>query len=307
MREPVARRGWGLVTRGLRAYLIGVAEDDGTLLKRCADPFELATNLTAHGDELELVRRAIETLLEDGFLRWEGEPGAPGWLGIDRLVTFGPADAGLGWEEPVQHPGESSAERKLRLARERKDRWKARQQNAESVPGSVPSVPQSVPGCVPESVPGTRSGDLSPHSPLSDKQKNKQKNRSEERDARAAGAVPGNAASVPESVPEGVPGNAPDSVPRSVPGTRSGDHERQPARPPVDAGAQGYLRIEPTLDHRKFAEEHNLDLDHYVRRLRRDPRSKNLGTVQAWDVLTKWLQKAARKAAAAPQQLGGAA
>lgn len=92
LREPVAQRGsWDVTTRGLRDYLIRLAEDDGTLLKHCAEPLdELAANLTTRPHEHDAVRCAIETLLRDGFLRWDGSPGAPGWLGVDRLVTLHP-------------------------------------------------------------------------------------------------------------------------------------------------------------------------------------------------------------------------
>src|SRR5690606_3999308 len=146
--EPVEQRRWNLVTRGLRVYLLRVAEDDGTLLKRCADPFELAEVLAAHGEESALVRGAIETLLEDGFLRWDGSAEAPGWLGIDRLVTVGAAAT----KAPVaaNDPDEDPAERRRRLARERKERWRRSQGRSEE---RAPSVPNGVPGCVPPGVP----------------------------------------------------------------------------------------------------------------------------------------------------------
>lgn len=282
LREPVEQRGWNLVTRGIRAYLLRVAEDDGTLLKRCADPFEVARNLAVHGDEAALVRGAIETLVSDGFLRWEGTPESPGWLGIDRLVTFGPSDGEVALDAAAAPPGEAPADRRRRLTRERKERWKGRRErSAERVPSVPESVPEGVPASGPERVPER----LPPHTPPSG-QTNKQKNRSEPRRGRAGESVPGNAPSVPASVPASVPERVPESVPPSVP-------------------AHGYLRIEPQGEHVRFAKEHELPLAEIVERLRRDPRAQNLSTPGAWRVLTRWLKEAAKQRPAA--SAGGAA
>jgi hypothetical protein len=70
-----------------------------------------------------------------------------------------------------------------------------------------------------------------------------------------------------------------------------------------DAGTQGHLRVEPQQDHRRFADKHGLKLEDYVDRVRKDPRYKNLGTVDAWRVLTRMLESAAKQ----QQQKRGAA
>jgi hypothetical protein len=191
------------------------------------------------------------------------------------------------------HPGETLPERRRRLSRERKGRWKHRhQRSAERVPSVPESVPSSVPANGPERVPER----LSPHSPLSDKEKTKQKDRLEERRPRVEG-VPANGPERVPSVPDGVPGSVPNSVPRSVP--RSG---REGGAAP-DPGTRGYLRIEPRLEHRKYAKEHGVNLDEILDRVRMDPRSEHLGTVELWGVISRALKKAAEK----QKKLGGAA
>jgi len=179
-REPVSQRAWTLVTRGLRAYLLGRAEDDGTLLKRCADPSELAAALGVHDDEAELVRDAIDTLLQDGFLQWEGDAKRPAWLGIDRLVTFdAPPAVGVDAAEPP-------ADRRKRLARERQTRARERSRGpGERDLSRGPSVTESVTGCVTPSVTGCVTGSvterdtsrLPPQSPPSERDKNTGENK----------------------------------------------------------------------------------------------------------------------------------
>lgn len=220
LREPVAQRGWSLITRGLRAYLLRVAEDDGTLLKRTADPFELAKSLGVHPEELELVRGAIATLLEDGFLRWDGTGESPGWLGVDRLVNFG-------CEGPPTHPGpdgepadETPEDRRRRLGRERKRRWQERNRSGERTPSSqesVPSVPESDPASVPGNAGIVTPSVLSPHSPLSGEQ-NKEKNRTDKRGEHSGRA---RERRVTGSVPLSVLGSVLACTPRSVPPERS--------------------------------------------------------------------------------------
>jgi hypothetical protein len=274
LREPVSQRGWPLVTRGVRAYLLRVAEDDGTLLKRCADPFELAKSLGVHLEEADLVRIAIDTLLQDGFLRWDGAPQDPGWLGVDRLVTFGTGDGpptrpGDDAEEADEHP----EERRRRLARERKERWKARQRRSAAPAQSVPAGTEgNVPG-VPEGVP-------SPHSPLSEGQ-NKQENRTERRGERSGRARA-------ERVPATVPWNAPRASGR---GTRSTD--------PTPIGGL----LDAQAEQQRFASEHGLDLDDIAAKCNADPRFSKLGS----DDQRKTLTKALMDAAAERERLGGAA
>ena len=176
VREPVERRRWSLFARGVRAYLIQVSEDDGTLLKRCADPLELATTLSTHPEEMELAQEAIGVLLRDGFLRWKGEPGQPGWLGVERLYT-----GRAGKTPAAAAASETPDQRKSRKARERKARFNERQRSAGGAPNVPASVPEGVLGSVPASVPEGVLGSVprrsSPQSPLLEKQPNKQKKR----------------------------------------------------------------------------------------------------------------------------------
>jgi hypothetical protein len=58
-----------VTARGLRDYLIRLAEDDGALIRDADEPVEaLLTVLGAHEGEAELVRGALELLRRDGFL-----------------------------------------------------------------------------------------------------------------------------------------------------------------------------------------------------------------------------------------------
>ena len=69
LREALEQRLWSVMARGLRDYLIRLADDDGALIRDADDPVEaLLTVLGAHDDEAELVRGAIELLRRDGFL-----------------------------------------------------------------------------------------------------------------------------------------------------------------------------------------------------------------------------------------------
>lgn len=277
LREPVAQRVWSLFARALRAYLLQVAEDDGRLLKSCSDPRELAKGLGIHADEVELTERAILTLVEDGFLRWEGTPGAPGWLGIDRLVTFGPGEAAGSSTPQLETPpapvaSEPAAERRLRKARERKARWKSRHARSS---GHVPSVPESVPGNASVHVPERTS----PPTPLSPGDKNTKKDRTEERDAHAS--------SVPESVP-GNSGNAPDAgnagALLTLRVTRSREQKRLAAQ----------------AEHERFAKTHELDLGAIALQCNQDPSFQALGEAEQQQALANALMVAA--AAREPQE-----
>jgi len=69
LREALDQRLWSVMARGLRDYLIRLAEDDGALIRDADDPIEaLLLALGAHADEAELVRGAIVLLRRDGFL-----------------------------------------------------------------------------------------------------------------------------------------------------------------------------------------------------------------------------------------------
>jgi hypothetical protein len=200
LREAVAQRGWSLVTRGLRAYLIKVAEDDGTLLKRCVDPFELAASLGVHAGEVELVRDAIESLLGDGFLQWAGDGASPGWLGIDRLVTF---------DGSSSSPAESAEDRCRRLARERKRRSRERDMSRES--SVTEGVTEGVTGTVTESV-----TDVTPlPTPLpSERDKYREKEEKEKKKKSGSGSRESVTGSVTGTVTESV--TSPSPSPKSM-------------------------------------------------------------------------------------------
>lgn len=69
LREALDQRLWSVMARGLRDYLIRLAEDDGALIRDADDPVEaLLLALGAHADEADLVRGAILLLRRDGFL-----------------------------------------------------------------------------------------------------------------------------------------------------------------------------------------------------------------------------------------------
>jgi len=69
LREALDQRLWSVMARGLRDYLIRLAEDDGALIRDADDPLEaLLLALGAHADEANLVRGAIVLLRRDGFL-----------------------------------------------------------------------------------------------------------------------------------------------------------------------------------------------------------------------------------------------
>ena len=69
LREALDQRLWSVMARGLRDYLIRLAEDDGALIRDADDPVEaLLLALGTHADEADLVRDAIVLLRRDGFL-----------------------------------------------------------------------------------------------------------------------------------------------------------------------------------------------------------------------------------------------
>jgi len=73
LREALEQRLWSVMARGLRDYLIRLAEDDGALIRDADEPVEaLLTVLGAHEEEAELVRGAIELLRRDGFVGSRG-------------------------------------------------------------------------------------------------------------------------------------------------------------------------------------------------------------------------------------------
>jgi len=113
-------------------------------------------------------------------------------------------------------------------------------------------------------------------------------------------------ADVPAPVPPSVPPPSlagappPACTPASAP-VRAGPRP-QPSLPHSNSnpdpdrareGIRGHERVEPTGDHRRYASDHGLDLDAYMRRFRQDPRSAGLDTPTAWQVITRMLEKAA--------------
>ncbi len=145
VRETAEQASWPLVARGTRDYLMRIAEDDGRLVKRCTDPVSDALRvLRPHAEEESGVRAAVQLLLDDGFLVWDGE-GQP--LRVDRLVVFGEAtpsspsvdsaedlEAYLSAEDEPEPPNESKRERRQRLDRNRKRRVRKKAElDAESV------------------------------------------------------------------------------------------------------------------------------------------------------------------------------
>jgi len=69
LREALEQSLWSVMARGLRDYLIRLAEDDGALIRDAEDPVEaLLVALGAHVEESESVRAAIMLLRRDGFL-----------------------------------------------------------------------------------------------------------------------------------------------------------------------------------------------------------------------------------------------
>ena len=67
MREAVEQRAWSVMTRGLRDYLIRVAEDDGALVRDAEDPIDaLVRALGVHAEEAELVGASLRLLQKDG-------------------------------------------------------------------------------------------------------------------------------------------------------------------------------------------------------------------------------------------------
>lgn len=70
--ESMQHRKLSLFTRGVRDYLLRLAEEDGTLFAETTDPSgDLADALNAHSGERKLVERAVSDLLKIGYLSHE--------------------------------------------------------------------------------------------------------------------------------------------------------------------------------------------------------------------------------------------
>jgi hypothetical protein len=121
LREALEQRLWSVIARGLRDYLIRLADDDRALIRDANDPVEaLLTVLGAHAEEAELVRGAIELLRRDGFLGGGARspsvrnlPVAQSWEARAQAVASAPEGASVELPSPI-----SSTER-VRRRRER--------------------------------------------------------------------------------------------------------------------------------------------------------------------------------------------
>lgn len=90
---------WPLMQRGMQAYCIKVVDDDGTLVRVPAgkDPIELVARVLRAADhEREWAMKAVEELLADGFLAFDG---------VRVFVSNLPAAQGDDWvEEELREP-----------------------------------------------------------------------------------------------------------------------------------------------------------------------------------------------------------
>ncbi len=155
LREALEQRLWSVVARGLRDYLIRVAEDDGALIRDSDDPVEaLLLALGAHPDEAELVRAAIVLLRRDGFL-----------AGGARSLFVHNLPAAQAWEPRVVVPAEAevaATPTSARASNERVRRFRERQRHAaktdaNAMPGVASSVTSPVTSGVTTPVTGVTS------------------------------------------------------------------------------------------------------------------------------------------------------
>ena len=148
LREALEQRVWSVMTRGLRDYLIRVAEDDGALIRDAADPVAaLVAALGAHAEEAGLVRAAIELLLVDGFLT-----GSARSIFVDRLPEA------QSWERPAPAAAASTeadtrtVQTTTTVSTERVRRFRERQREATSANRVEAVVPGETLGRVSPSV-----------------------------------------------------------------------------------------------------------------------------------------------------------
>jgi len=118
IREAAEQQLWSMMARGVRDYLIRLADDDGALIRDSDDPVEaLLLVLHAHPNEAELVRAAVGLLRRDGFLTAGARsifvrnlPAAQAWE--PRLEASAP-------ETPRKDPPPSSSKERVRRYRAR--------------------------------------------------------------------------------------------------------------------------------------------------------------------------------------------
>ncbi|MEI9942154.1 MAG: hypothetical protein WDO69_33480 [Pseudomonadota bacterium] len=190
LREALEQRLWSVMARGLRDYLIRLAEDDGALIRDADEPVEaLLTVLGAHEGEAELVRGAIELLRRDGFLGGGARslfvwnlPAAQSWEPRAPVTASAP-------EEAAELPSPSTSAERVRRYRERLrlaasgalaavtgNAAEAVSCNAEPVTSGVTNgVTSTVTGNVSSGVTASRgSRNLNPSGSFLDLQKDKQ-------------------------------------------------------------------------------------------------------------------------------------
>ena len=119
LREALDQRLWSVMARGLRDYLIRLAEDDGALIRDADDPLEaLLLALGAHADEADLVRGAIVLLRRDGFL--SGGPRSMFVRNLPAAQTWEPRPSGPpDPEAPLRSAPATSSNERVRQFRER--------------------------------------------------------------------------------------------------------------------------------------------------------------------------------------------
>ena len=137
LREALEQRLWSVKARGLRDYLIRVAEDDGALIRDSDDPVDaLLLALGAYAEEAELVRAAIVLLCRDGFLAADA-----------RSIFVRNLPAAQVWEPRVATTEVDAAGRPAPASssNERVRRFRERQRHAASTTASTtPAVTSSV-------------------------------------------------------------------------------------------------------------------------------------------------------------------
>jgi hypothetical protein len=161
LRESLQQRLLPLMARGIRDYLIRLAEDDGTLIDDADDPVaELVRALGAHESEVELARQAVELLRRDGFLA-----GGPRSLIIRNLEAAqswpGRLEAPAVEQASVEVSASSSAER-VRRHRERKREAARAAVDASNTGASVSGVRVPVTPSVTSGVTSGVTGNVSP-------------------------------------------------------------------------------------------------------------------------------------------------
>ncbi|MEO8901725.1 MAG: hypothetical protein ABI488_08010 [Polyangiaceae bacterium] len=213
LREALEQRLWSVMARGLRDYLIRLAEDDGALIRDAEDPVDaLLTVLGAHEGEAELVRGAIELLRRDGFLGGGARallvrnlPVAQSWEARTPVMASAR-------EVAADVPSQSTSAERVRRYRERLrlaasgalaavtgNAADAVSCNAEPVTSGVTNgVTSTVTGNVSSGVTASRgSGNLNPSGSFLDLQQDKQRDLlpSSERASAVTSTVTGNVSS----------------------------------------------------------------------------------------------------------------